>query len=121
MVQTTFNISKLKEKFRSLFNSEPLLIRSPGRVNIIGEHTDYNEGFVLPAAIDKAIYVAVAKRSDTAIHLYSVDYDETFETSLAEIKPSRDWKTYILGVVDQLIKAGYPVGGFSLVLDGDVP
>ncbi len=74
MVQTTFNISKLKEKFKSLFNSEPLLIRSPGRVNIIGEHTDYNEGFVLPAAIDKEIYIAIGKRDDDTIHLYAQDY-----------------------------------------------
>jgi galactokinase len=65
--------------------------------------------------------VVAAKRNDTAIHLYSVDYEETFETTLAEIKPSRDWKTYILGVVDQLLKAGHPLGGFNLVLDGDVP
>jgi len=119
-------INEAAQKVSNIFTAkfdqtETVVVRSPGRVNIIGEHTDYNEGFVLPAAIDKAIYVVAAKRNDTAIHLYSVDFDEIFETSLAAIKPSRDWKTYILGVVDQLIKAGYPIGGFSLVLDGDVP
>ena len=122
MVQTTFNISKLKEKFRSLFNSEPLLIRSPGRVNIIGEHTDYNEGFVLPAAIDKAIYIAIGKRDDDTIHLYAQDYQQSHEVTLTTVTPSdKHWPNYILGVVDQLQKRGYNPGGFNLVIDGDVP
>ena len=122
MVQTTFNISKLKEKFRSLFNSEPLLIRSPGRVNIIGEHTDYNEGFVLPAAIDKAIYIAIGKRDDDTIHLYAQDYQQSHEVTLTTVTPSdKHWPNYILGIVDQLQKRGYNHGGFNLVIDGDVP
>lgn len=122
MVETTFDISKLKEKFRSLFNSEPLLIRSPGRVNIIGEHTDYNEGFVLPAAIDKAIYIAIGKRDDDAIHLYAQDYQQSHEVTLATLAPSdKHWPNYILGIVDQLQKRGYNPGGFNLVIDGDVP
>jgi galactokinase len=122
MVQTTFNISKLKEKFRSLFDSEPLLIRSPGRVNIIGEHTDYNEGFVLPAAIDKAIYIAIGKRDDDTIHLYAQDYQQSHEVTLTTVTPSdKHWPNYILGVVDQLQKRGYNPGGFNLVIDGDVP
>lgn len=122
MVQTTFNISKLKEKFRSLFDSEPLLIRSPGRVNIIGEHTDYNEGFVLPAAIDKAIYIAIGKRDDDTIHLYAQDYQQSHEVTLTTVTPSdKHWPNYILGIVDQLQKRGYNPGGFNLVIDGDVP
>lgn len=113
---------KVSAVFRNTFGiAEALVVRSPGRVNIIGEHTDYNQGFVLPAAIDKAIFIAVDKRTDNYIHLYSVDFKERFEVNISEIKPTNDWATYILGVVDQLIKRGNHIGGFNLVLDGDVP
>lgn len=113
----------IAKSFVSVFgsNQTPLVVRSPGRVNIIGEHTDYNEGFVLPAAIDKAIYVAVSKRTDNIIHLYSVDFKERFEVSIDEIQPTKTWSTYILGVVDQLLQRGCKLGGFNLVMDGDVP
>jgi galactokinase len=122
MEQSTFNISKLKQKFQSLFNSEPLLVRSPGRVNIIGEHTDYNEGFVLPAAIDKAIYIAIGKRDDDLISLYAQDYQQSHEINLSNIVPTdKHWPNYILGIVDQLQKKGYSISGFNLVIDGDVP
>ena len=114
--------NKVTATFRSIFNcTETLVVRSPGRVNIIGEHTDYNEGFVLPAAIDKAIYVAIAKRSDNAIHLYAADFKERVEVQIADVKPTNNWATYVLGVVDQLIKRGHIISGFNLVLDGDVP
>ena len=122
MERTNFNISALREKFRSLFNAEPLLVRSPGRVNIIGEHTDYNEGFVLPAAIDKAIYIAIEKRKDNEIHLYARDYEQSHEVTLSTVAPTdKHWPNYILGVVDQFQKRGYQLGGFNLVIDGDVP
>ena len=122
MAQSTFNISNLKEKFKSIFNTEPVLVRSPGRVNIIGEHTDYNEGFVLPAAIDKAIYIAIGKRTDDAIHLYAQDYQQSHKVALSNVEPSdKHWPNYILGVVDQFQKSGYKIGGFNLVIDGDVP
>jgi galactokinase len=122
MEQSVFDISKLKEKFQSLFNSEPLLVRSPGRVNIIGEHTDYNEGFVLPAAIDKAIYIAIGKREDQVISLYAQDYQQSHEINLSNIVPTdKHWPNYILGIVDQLQKKNYPISGFNLVIDGDVP
>ncbi len=115
-------IIKVTDTFQTTFgNKEALIVRSPGRVNIIGEHTDYNEGFVLPAAIDKAIYVAIGKRTDDAIHLYSVDFKEKYLVEISAIKPTENWATYILGVVDELIKRGYNVGGFNLVLDGDIP
>ena len=122
MEQLTFNISKLKQKYQSLFNAQPLLVRSPGRVNIIGEHTDYNEGFVLPAAIDKAIYIAIGKRDDEVISLYAQDYQQSHETNLSSIVPTdKHWPNYILGIVDQLQKNGFTIGGFNLVIDGDVP
>jgi galactokinase len=116
------NITYLIEKFETLYGIEPLIFKSPGRVNIIGEHTDYNEGFVLPAAIDKAVYIGISKRKDRQIHLFAVDYNESFSTSLTSIMPAETgWANYILGVVDQLQTKGYQLGGFNLVLDGDVP
>lgn len=114
-------ITKVLNTFQNLYNEEPIIIRSPGRVNIIGEHLDYNEGFVLPAAIDKAIFIGISKRNDDEVHLHSVDYNENFTVSLQNIQPTKSWSTYILGVTDQLIKNGYQLSGFNIVLDGDVP
>ncbi len=111
----------IDKKFKELFNQVPMLVRSPGRVNIIGEHTDYNEGFVLPAAIDKAIYIAVGERTDDEIHLYAVDFDELYQVAISNMQPTKTWATYILGVADQLVKRGHQIRGFNLVIDGDVP
>src|SRR5215213_2388608 len=82
----TFPIAQtVKNRYSELYNEKPLVVRSPGRVNIIGEHTDYNEGFVLPAAIDKAAYVAIGRRGDNNIRLFAEELDETFETSLSTL------------------------------------
>ncbi len=75
--------------YKVQYEGSPLVIRSPGRVNIIGEHTDYNEGFVLPAAINKAIYIALAKREDTRIRLYANEYKENNESTLENLHPSK--------------------------------
>ncbi len=92
------NTEIIQETFKSLYEGEPLIVRSPGRVNIIGEHTDYNEGFVLPAAIDKAIYEMVSKRQDDQIHLYAVDFQEHFTSSVSTVQPTdMGWPNYILG------------------------
>ncbi len=115
-------IISISKKFYEKFNSKPLVVRSPGRVNIIGEHTDYNEGFVLPAAIDKAIYIAIGKRDDNNIHLYSKEFNEVHEVKIPELKKSeKQWANYILGVTDQIIKRGIAIPGFNIILDGDVP
>jgi galactokinase len=117
------NFSKeIKNKFIQLFNSNPLLVISPGRVNLIGEHTDYNNGFVLPAAIDKAIYFAVSLRNDDKCVLYSFDMEEQHESNLnALTKSPMSWVNYLLGVADQLIKAGYKIKGFNCVFGGNIP
>ena len=112
---------KISRVFSEKFSGNPLIVQSPGRVNIIGEHTDYNDGFVLPAAIDKAIYVAAAKRHGNGIHLFAANFNESFQTSIQEILPSANWHTYILGIVDQLLKNNRSIGGFSMVIDGDIP
>jgi galactokinase len=112
----------IRELFVQKFQVEPVIIRSPGRINIIGEHTDYNEGFVLPASIDKHIYIAVSKRSDEIISFYSVEFKEEFNGLISLIEPvTQTWVNYVLGIVDQLKKRGFQLGGFNLVVDGDIP
>jgi galactokinase len=120
------NLSPIAEKtmgkYLQMYQEKPLVVRSPGRVNLIGEHTDYNEGYVLPAAIDKAVYVAVGKRTDDTIELYSMEFNDAYSTTVPAIAPREgQWTNYVLGVVDQFIKRGHVIGGFNLVLDGDVP
>lgn len=115
---------KLKAEFVQRYESEPaVIVRSPGRVNIIGEHTDYNEGFVLPAAIDKAAYVALSLRTDDEIHLTALDLNETFSTTVTALKPVGDisWPNYILGSAAQFIKRGVKLPGFNAILSSDVP
>jgi galactokinase len=114
----------ITKKFLEHFNAIPqIIVRSPGRVNIIGEHTDYNEGFVLPAAIDKAAYVAVSLRDDDKIHLYAADLNEAFSTDINNIKPVGDvsWPNYIAGAAAQLAKKDLLTKGFNAVLASDVP
>jgi galactokinase len=115
---------KLKAAFSQQHEAEPaIIVRSPGRVNIIGEHTDYNEGFVLPAAIDKAAYVALSLRDDETIHLTAMDLKEKFTTTVAELKPVGDvsWPNYLLGSAAQFLKRGIKLRGFNAVLSSDVP
>lgn len=115
---------KLQEIFLEQYAVAPtIIVRSPGRVNIIGEHTDYNEGFVLPAAIDKAAYVAMSLRNDEEIHLTAADINETFSTTVSALKPVGDisWPNYILGAVAQFVKRGVKLPGFNAVLSSDVP
>ncbi len=116
-------VEKTSQKFRELFAAEPMIVRSPGRINIIGEHTDYNQGFVLPAAIDKAAYMAISLRNDDEIHLMAQDLDETFSININDLKPVGDisWPNYILGAVAQFQKKGVELKGFNAVLTSDVP
>jgi galactokinase len=116
-------VKQLYKLFTDKFTTHPIIVRSPGRINIIGEHTDYNEGFVLPAAIDKAAYLAIALREDDTINLIAHDLDETFDISINNIKPiaAISWPNYILGVVAQFKKKGVQQKGFDAILHSDVP
>ena len=109
--------------FRDFFLSDPdVVVQSPGRINIIGEHTDYNEGFVLPAAIDKFVYIAIQKREDQKLCLYSTEFNQHFETELENLFSQKGhWSNYVLGVLHQLIKTGYSVSGLNVLIDGDIP
>ncbi len=116
------NISFMHDRFTALYGGRAVIYQSPGRINLIGEHTDYNEGFVLPAAIDMAIYVAISVREDQEIHLFSEKYQQSYRETILGLKPANlQWPNYILGVVDELIKRSLGVGGFNLVVDGDIP
>lgn len=115
-------IQTVTDKFKEIYHSTPLLVRSPGRVNMIGEHTDYNMGLVLPAAIDKNIFLAASIRDDKEIHLYSQDLNDSFQSHLGKLLPSgKLWPDYILGVADQLQKQGHILHGFNIVFAGDIP
>jgi galactokinase len=108
--------------FRQLYESEPLVVRAPGRINLIGEHLDYNGGLVLPAAISFYTTVAVGHRPDNRISLFSMQLGEQVEFSFADIRPRRgEWFNYVLGVVNQLQQRGQEMSGFNMVIDGNVP
>jgi galactokinase len=109
--------------FQNSFNQVPLIVKSPGRVNIIGEHVDYNGGFVLPAAIDKAVYLAVSLREDDMINLVATDLDEVFSISIDDIKPvsKAGWPNYILGVAAQFQRMGFLQKGFNAVVTSNLP
>ncbi|MEY3619758.1 MAG: hypothetical protein RLZZ391_124 [Bacteroidota bacterium] len=113
--------TKIESIFYQKFEGKPLIVRSPGRINIIGEHVDYNGGYVLPAAIDKYIYVAIDKRNDGLVGLYSVNFNVKIEVELSSLKPSNDFSTYVFGVIDQVIKRGHSISGFNIVIYGDIP
>jgi galactokinase len=114
---------KIQKIFKQHFASPPLIVRSPGRINIIGEHTDYNNGFVLPAAIDKAVYVAISLREDEEIHLVAQDLNEKFSIRIPDLKPVGDisWPNFMVGAAAQFMKKGIPLKGFNAVLLSDVP
>lgn len=103
--------------------SKGLAARAPGRVNLIGEHTDYNDGFVFPMAIDREIVLVGQRREDEVVRLYSLDYDQESQFTLSRVEkgPQAPWSDYVRGVVDVLQKAGYRLGGFDAVITGDVP
>lgn len=115
-------IASVTSTYTQLHHTQPKLYRSPGRVNIIGEHTDYNNGFVLPAAINKAMYVAIGAIDEPVVRLHSVAYGENLEQPLDAIKISdKRWANYVLGVVHEFQKKWHAVKGFQMVFDGDVP
>ncbi|MCF0252724.1 MAG: galactokinase, partial [Duodenibacillus sp.] len=114
--------TKIEEKFRTLFGTECEIYASAGRVNLIGEHTDYNGGYVFPGAIDKGIMAAIAPNGADKVCAFSLDMDEYVEFGLnEEDKPHQSWACYIFGVCRETIKRGGKVAGFNCVFAGDVP
>lgn len=123
-VRTSTVREHVLEVFRARFDGAPaLLARAPGRVNLIGEHTDYNDGFVLPAAIDRAIYVAARPRADGEIHLVSVDFEGQTRFTLDNLDDPElpAWSKYPRGAMWWLAEQGIAVPGFDAVIGGDIP
>lgn len=114
--------SQLLQIFRHHFETEPLLVFAPGRINLIGEHTDYQEGFVFPAAVTQGIWVGIAKNKLGVCRAYSMNFEQEFCFELDSMSPKKGhWATYIMGMCTLLHQAGYPLENFDLVIGGDIP
>jgi galactokinase len=113
----------LIEGFRQKFGGEARLYRAPGRVNLIGEHTDYNDGFVLPAALEQCTWIAAAARPEPRLRIASLRAGETLEFALDDPapQPRRDWSDYVRGVAVMLQRDGYRLTGADMLIDSDVP
>lgn len=113
---------KLKAIFKEKFDKEPQMYASAGRINLIGEHTDYNGGYVFPGAIDKVIMAAILPNGTDKVKVFSVDINEEAEFGLKEEDaPQQQWARYIFGVCREIIKRGGTVKGFDSVFSGNVP
>lgn len=114
--------TRIREKFKTLFGAEGEVFASAGRINLIGEHTDYNGGYVFPGAIDRGIMAEVKLNGTQKVKAFSLDYDEYVEFGLnEEDKPKQQWARYIFGVCRETVKRGGKVEGFDTVFAGDVP
>jgi galactokinase len=114
----------IERDFYTIYGAPPqVVVRAPGRVNLIGEHTDYNDGFVLPAAIDRSIAFAGRKRADRLVRVHSLDFDASVEFSLEDIQKDgkNPWSNYIRGVSKYLEEDGHRLSGADMVFGGDVP
>ena len=107
--------------FKEKFSTQPNVYYSPGRINLIGEHIDYNDGYVMPAAINKGVYYAVAVNKTNTINFFAVDFNESLSISLSEIKKIDNWKNYVLSVINEFVLQNKPVNGFDCVFGGDIP
>lgn len=115
-------LAELRNKFGELFGGDPRIFRAPGRVNLIGEHVDYNEGLVLPIAIDRDCFVCARSRGDRRLRIHSEQMQETIESALDAPRPSQHhWSNYIRGVAWALREAGQRVAGADLLISNDVP
>jgi len=115
-------MSSLISKFHSLYSSSPRVFSAPGRINLIGEHTDYNDGFVLPGAIDKSIDFALELNDEMSYRFYSLDYDDFYETRMIEKDANHPhWAKYLIGVLAQFENEGIELKGVDCVFGGDIP
>ncbi len=109
-------------QFQQRFGETPEIFRAPGRVNLIGEHTDYNDGFVMPAAIEFSTWAAITSRNDRKLFIYSAQFEEQFDFNLdTAASPQHHWTDYIEGVAITLAKAGLRLHGANLMIHGEVP
>jgi galactokinase len=117
-----YGAAKVYDTYKQQFDHTPdLVVSAPGRVNLIGEHTDYNDGFVLPMAIDRKICIGGSTRDDKVVCLYSLNFQEMARFPLTSLKKEGKWTDYVQGVINELFKAGESVRGFNAVLYGNIP
>jgi galactokinase len=116
-------VQDVKKKFLKTFKSEPLLIFSPGRINLIGEHTDYNGGFVFPAAVNKGIAAAIQKSNTNISTAYAIDKASKIKFELDNLKPSKEgnWENYVFGVVAEIQNKNKIIGNFNIAFKGNIP
>ena len=113
---------RVSQKFAEVYGDGAILFTSPGRINLIGEHTDYNGGFVFPGAVDKGIVAAIRLNGTDKVRAFALDLNESAEFGLnEEDKPAQSWACYIFGVCREIQKRGGVIGGFDTVFAGDVP
>src|SRR5208282_1062773 len=119
----TVTARDLAARFEKLFGERPRIFRAPGRVNLIGEHTDYNDGFVMPAAVAFSTCVAIAGRSDRKLVIHSEEFPGNFEFDLDHLPAHRTgaWCDYLLGVANVLMQRGLKLPGANLLVQGEVP
>ena len=116
------SVSELQARFSARFGGAPRMFSAPGRVNLIGEHTDYNDGFVLPMAIDRRTTVVAVARDDRRLRCYSVDLDQQIEFELGpSLRPAGDWGDYVRGVAATLTREQYQLRGADLLITSEVP
>ncbi len=113
--------AEMRKLFRELYGGDCRLFRAPGRINLIGEHTDYNDGFVMPAAIDLHCWVAVAPATSRGVEVYSRNFTESRSFDLDRPQPRSDWSDYVQGVAFMLEKSGYRFPGAKLLVFSNVP
>ena len=116
-------LKEVRLSFTKYFATDPLMVFSPGRINLIGEHTDYNEGFVFPAAINMGIALAIQKSDTESSKVHALDKKEIYEFSLNNIQPLKDgsWRNYVLGVISEIQKLGIVLENFNISFAGDIP
>ena len=116
-------IKDVKTQFIKIFKTDPILVFSPGRINIIGEHTDYNGGFVFPAAVDKGIVAAIQKSDAGFCTAIALDLENIIEFALDKLKPSKEgsWENYVFGVVAEIQNRNKVVGDFNIIFKGNIP
>lgn len=116
-------LNKVNEIFQSHFSEQPINVIAPGRINLIGEHTDYNNGFVLPAAVDKSMYFAMSKSGTPTCSFHAADIGESIEIDLIKSieKSEKGWANYLLGVLVELQKRDVHIQGINCVFSSDIP
>src|SRR5687768_16126823 len=123
-------VARIKRRFGEVFGAAAVssggkhpihIVRAPGRVNLIGEHTDYNDGFVLPMGIDRAVWLAFRPRTDGQVRIRSLDLEADSAFELNSLSKGEGWAEYPKGVAHQLMEEGYELKGFDAVMTGDIP